>query len=212
MTGVFIALYSLSLSLSQPSFTFSSTCCCWVVAKSCQSLCEPMNYGPPGSSIHGISQRPTPTKKKPGLGKEHIGRDLWGHRDGKAHQEGMRVRKLWVYPRSGQKPQLPGLAVNTSQHPSPCHLSALPHICQERWGLDCGTCWALDTAVCLRVCGRGGVLLTARYNSGKQDQKAGINLAPRSLGIYIGLRARGQTRAAEKGAQRISWKACEIGY
>ena len=27
-----------------------------VVAKSCLTLCEPMDYSPPGSSVHGISQ------------------------------------------------------------------------------------------------------------------------------------------------------------
>ena len=26
------------------------------VAQSCPALCDPMDYGPPGSSVHGISQ------------------------------------------------------------------------------------------------------------------------------------------------------------
>ena len=29
---------------------------CYLVAKSCPSLCNPMGYSPPGSSVHGISQ------------------------------------------------------------------------------------------------------------------------------------------------------------
>ena len=48
--------------------------CCGVVAKSCQPLCKLMDCGPPGSSIHGISK--PPPNKKPGLGKEHMGRGL----------------------------------------------------------------------------------------------------------------------------------------
>ena len=30
--------------------------CCYLVAKSCLTLCNPMNCSPPGSSVHGISQ------------------------------------------------------------------------------------------------------------------------------------------------------------
>ena len=30
--------------------------CCCLVAKLCPTLCDPMDYSPPGSSIHGISQ------------------------------------------------------------------------------------------------------------------------------------------------------------
>ena len=169
-----------------------------------------MDCGPPGSSVHGISQ--AKKKEKPGFVKDYMGRDLWGHRDGKAGQEGMRVRKLWVYARSGKEPWLPGLAVDTAQHPYACPLSVLPHICQEPCGLDCHTCWALDTAVCLHVCGRDGVLLTTCYNSGKWDWGAGVNLAPRSWGPYVSPRARGQTRAAEEGAQTMYWKTSETGY
>ena len=31
-------------------------CCCCLVAKSCLTLCHPMDRSPPGSSVHGISQ------------------------------------------------------------------------------------------------------------------------------------------------------------
>ena len=31
-------------------------CCCCLVAKSCLTLCDPMDCSPPGSSIHGILQ------------------------------------------------------------------------------------------------------------------------------------------------------------
>ena len=34
----------------------SSTLCCCLVAKSCLTLCDPMDCSPPGSSVHGISQ------------------------------------------------------------------------------------------------------------------------------------------------------------
>ena len=30
--------------------------CCCLVAQSCLTLCDPMDYSPPGSSVHGISQ------------------------------------------------------------------------------------------------------------------------------------------------------------
>ena len=30
--------------------------CCCLVARSCPTLCNPMDYSPPGSSVHGISQ------------------------------------------------------------------------------------------------------------------------------------------------------------
>ena len=32
-----------------------SPCCC-LIAKSCLTLCDPMDCSPPGSSVHGISQ------------------------------------------------------------------------------------------------------------------------------------------------------------
>ena len=31
-------------------------CYCWLVAKSCPTLCNPMDYSQPGSSVHEISQ------------------------------------------------------------------------------------------------------------------------------------------------------------
>ena len=31
-------------------------CCYYLVAKSCRTLCDPMDFSPPGSSVHGISQ------------------------------------------------------------------------------------------------------------------------------------------------------------
>ena len=31
-------------------------CCCWFVAQSCLTLCDPMDCSPRGSSVHGISQ------------------------------------------------------------------------------------------------------------------------------------------------------------
>ena len=30
--------------------------CVWVCAQSCLTLCDPMDYDPPGSSVHGIFQ------------------------------------------------------------------------------------------------------------------------------------------------------------
>ena len=33
-----------------------TNCCCCLVAKSCPTLCNPMDYSLPGSSVHGISQ------------------------------------------------------------------------------------------------------------------------------------------------------------
>ena len=42
-------------SLCRPYFPYSVICCC-LVAKICLTLCNPMDYSPPGSSVHGISQ------------------------------------------------------------------------------------------------------------------------------------------------------------
>ena len=36
-------------------FNYMGICCC-LVTKSCLTLCDPMDYRPPGSSVHGISQ------------------------------------------------------------------------------------------------------------------------------------------------------------
>ena len=33
---------------------FSGSDCSGLVAKSCPILCDPMDYSPPGSSVHGI--------------------------------------------------------------------------------------------------------------------------------------------------------------
>ena len=35
---------------------FLLRCCCCLVAKSCATLCDPMDYSLPGSSVHGIFQ------------------------------------------------------------------------------------------------------------------------------------------------------------
>ena len=32
------------------------TCCCYLLTKLCPTLCNSMDYGPPGSSVHGILQ------------------------------------------------------------------------------------------------------------------------------------------------------------
>ena len=34
-------------------------CVCVLVAELCPTLCDPMNYSPPGSSVHGILQART---------------------------------------------------------------------------------------------------------------------------------------------------------
>ena len=36
--------------------SYGSCCCCYLVARSCLTLCDPMDSSPPGSSVHGISQ------------------------------------------------------------------------------------------------------------------------------------------------------------
>ena len=35
---------------------YDTYCCCSLVAKSCLTLCDPMDYSPPGPSVHGILQ------------------------------------------------------------------------------------------------------------------------------------------------------------
>ena len=42
-----IFTYPILVSFSLPS-------CCRLVAKSCLTLCDPMNSSPPGSSVYGI--------------------------------------------------------------------------------------------------------------------------------------------------------------
>ena len=39
-----------------PSALPFPSCYCCLVTKSCPTLCNPMDYSPPGSSVHGISQ------------------------------------------------------------------------------------------------------------------------------------------------------------
>ena len=34
----------------------SYRCCCCLVAQSCLTLCDPIDYSPPGSSVYGIFQ------------------------------------------------------------------------------------------------------------------------------------------------------------
>ena len=36
--------------------SYGSCCCCYLAARSCLALCDPMDSSPPGSSVHGISQ------------------------------------------------------------------------------------------------------------------------------------------------------------
>ena len=47
--------FSLSFHVTLKFHLFSNCCCC-LVAKSCPTLCNPMDFSPPGSSVHGISQ------------------------------------------------------------------------------------------------------------------------------------------------------------
>ena len=37
------------------TYSFVCSCCC-LAAQSCPTLCDPLDYSPPGSSSHGISQ------------------------------------------------------------------------------------------------------------------------------------------------------------
>ena len=48
-------LISSQISLIKATFP-DSDCCCCLVTKSCLTLCNPMDYSQPGSSVHGISQ------------------------------------------------------------------------------------------------------------------------------------------------------------
>ena len=60
----FFKLFSLSLSHSNSNrkerrmeeFLVNWICCCDLVTKSCQRLCNPMGCSPPGTSVHGLSQ------------------------------------------------------------------------------------------------------------------------------------------------------------
>ena len=177
---------------------------------SCQLL-EPMDCGPPDSPSMGFPCHNPPKKI------QVWGKSTWAETSEDTGM-GRPARRGWV---SGTFGFTRGLGRNHNSQawpwtlpstPSRCRLSALPHFFQESWGLDCGTCWALDTAVCLWVCVKCGMLLMTHYNTGKLDQEPGVNLAPRSWGTYISPWATDQTIAAEERAQRISWETCEIGY
>ena len=73
------------------SFGFSSTRCCCLVAKSCQTLCEPMDCGPPGCSIHGISQA-----KKARFGGRGYGQRPLKTQEQKSLMGGAKGQKAWV--------------------------------------------------------------------------------------------------------------------
>ena len=45
------------MSLVQNCFLLKSKYCCCLVSKSCMTLCDPMDYSPPVSSVHEISQQ-----------------------------------------------------------------------------------------------------------------------------------------------------------
>ena len=51
-----ILLFAGSTSVASASHALSTVCCYCSVAKSCLTLCEPMDCSLPGSSDHGISQ------------------------------------------------------------------------------------------------------------------------------------------------------------
>ena len=51
-----IALSSLALSLSLYIYIYKLLCVCVLVAKSCPTLCNPIDCSPPGPSVHGILQ------------------------------------------------------------------------------------------------------------------------------------------------------------
>ena len=42
-----------------PFYFYLLCCCSFLVAKSCPTLCDPMDCSPPGSSVHGILQART---------------------------------------------------------------------------------------------------------------------------------------------------------
>ena len=53
--------YHHELNLQQPLFIFHfpteyMLCCCAMSLQLCPTLCDPMDYSPPGSSVHGILQ------------------------------------------------------------------------------------------------------------------------------------------------------------
>ena len=46
----------LSWTHKMGAFYWVQVICCCLIAKSCQTLCDPIGYSPPGSSLHGIHQ------------------------------------------------------------------------------------------------------------------------------------------------------------
>ena len=48
-------MYSLPVSVCVIVVAILTFCCC-LLAKSCPTLCDSMDYSPQGSSVHGISQ------------------------------------------------------------------------------------------------------------------------------------------------------------
>ena len=51
--NVWLSLFPVHLKLSQTLSVYWLYC---LVAKSCLTLCDPIDCSPPGSSVHGISQ------------------------------------------------------------------------------------------------------------------------------------------------------------
>ena len=59
-SGFWFQLPPLDLVFLPPSLFLSLViCCCCLVFQSCPTLCYPMDYSPPGSSVHGIFQART---------------------------------------------------------------------------------------------------------------------------------------------------------
>ena len=54
-TQSMFSLNQFSLCFIPPPSHIPFICCC-LVSQSCLTLCDPMDYSPPGFSVHGISQ------------------------------------------------------------------------------------------------------------------------------------------------------------
>ena len=48
-----------SLRMSRGTAVLTTLCCCYLLAQLCPTLWDPMNYSPPGSSVHDASQART---------------------------------------------------------------------------------------------------------------------------------------------------------